>query len=51
MKTLWNLQGQSLSFHFLFFSLKPARDSIALISGEINSQILNPKYDTDSNPL
>ena len=51
MKTLQSLQVQSLGFHFLFFSLNPARDSIAAISGGINSQILGPKYDADSGPL
>ena len=53
MKTLQSLQGQSLGFHFLIFSLIPARDSIAFISagGGINSQILGPKYDADSDPL
>ena len=51
MKTFQSLQGQSLDFHFLIFSLNPARDSIDFISGGINSQIVVPKYDTDSDPL
>ena len=42
MKTFKSLQGQSLGFHFLFFSLNPARDSIAFISGGSNSQMLSP---------
>ena len=51
MKTLRSLQGQSLGFHFLIFSLNPGRDTIAFISGGINSQIIVPKYDKDSDPL
>ena len=51
MKTLWSLQEQSLGLHFLIFSLNPGRDSIAFISGRINSQIVVPKYDKDSDPL
>ena len=51
MKTLQSLRGQSLGFHFLNFSLNLARDSIAFISGGINSQILGPKYDPDSDLL
>ena len=46
-KTFQSLQG----FQFLLFSLIPARDLIAFIFGEINSQILGSKYDADSDPL
>ena len=50
MKTFPSLQGQSLGFHFLFFYLNPARDSIVFIFGRINSQIKGPKYDAVSDP-
>ena len=51
MKTLQSLQRQSLGFHFLIFSLNPARDPIAFISGGIDSQVLGPKYDAATDPL
>ena len=51
METLQSLQGQSLGFHFLIFSLNPAIGSIAFISEGINSQNLRPKHDADSDPL
>ena len=51
MKTLQSLRGQSLGFRFFNFSLNLTRDSIVFISGGINSQILGPKYDPDSDLL
>ena len=44
MKQLKARQSMQLpSFHFLFFFLNPARDSIAFISEEINSKMLGQK--------
>ena len=52
MQTLHNLQWQSLGVNFLCFSLHPARDSIYLFIFEgINSQMLGPTYDANSDPL
>ena len=51
MKPLQNLQGKLLGLHFLSFPLNLAKDSITFVCGGINSQILGPKYNKDSDSL
>ena len=53
MKTLLSLQGQSLGCHFFsfFLLLNSWIGPIAFISGGINSQPLDPKYNPDLDPL
>ena len=51
MKTLQILQGQFTGFYFLISFLKPSPEFIFLISEDIYSEILGPRYEADSLPL